>query len=369
MKLLALFLIPTLVFASDQQTSSLSTVFGDQTTAPIAKPNAQIPGDKVVPPIDSAKIDDIVQKARASWADQMKQKELKAPAAPTENLPIEETPIVSEDDDEEPIEPREKPVSKPNVVSWDEITPKRPKVVRFTEEIRGQSITIFNGNLNTKEEDTITLPSGSHAFGRVKFGEEVTADGESEIMAELDYAFLGPNQSIVEMNGCIVWLRVKSNFHTQRVNGQLRDMTCTMPNGRVFTVGLEGPLVSAANGYAGSESDLIMRGPAKAAALKFLGEITSAYGAATSAAQVTTDVLTSGEKNVEKSTNITGDKNKYVGGKVIEANGDFLKYISSFFQSMQPTLALPPGTKIHIVNRYNIKIPKIFFKIKEPIHE
>lgn len=134
-----------------------------------------------------------------------------------------------------------------------------------------------------------------------------------------------------------------------------------MASGRVFTVTVGGPLVDVASGYAGVESNLIMKGPAKAAALSFLSEITKAYGAATSAAQTRTDVV-GGERYSDKATNVTGDKRAYVEGKVIEANGDFLKYIASFFESLQPTLALPPGTKVHLINRFNVKIPKAFFK-------
>ncbi len=142
-------------------------------------------------------------------------------------------------------------------------------------------------------------------------------------------------------------------------------MTCTMKSGRVFTVNVGGPLVEMASGYAGVESDLIMKGPAKAAALKFLSEITSAYGAATSAAQTKTE-LVSGDKFSDKATNVSGDNNAFVQGKVIEAHGDFLRYISSFFESLQPTLALAPGAKVHLINRFNVKIPKVFFKKDNP---
>ena len=141
-------------------------------------------------------------------------------------------------------------------------------------------------------------------------------------------------------------------------------MTCVLEKGRVFTVAVDGVLVGAAKEYGGTESDLIMKGPAKAAALKFLGEITSAYGSALSAVETTTQTFKAGEHREDTVKNVTGNKSSYVGGKVLEANGDFLKYIASFFQSMEPTLALAPGTKIHFVNRYNVEIPREFFKPK-----
>ncbi len=357
-------LLPALLFSvtayGAENQSSLSTVYGDKTTAPIDSSDRNgVPGDKVVPPLDGGQIDSLVEKAKKTWAEENQKAASALVDAPK--------PVVVKTNDEPP-QIREPSEPKPSLFKYPRhravVEVPEPQVVRYFQP-SGQSVTIFETNLRSRDEETITLPSGSHAFGRVKFGEEVTADGDSEVAVELDYAFLGPNKSVVEMNGCVAWLKVKSNFHTQRVKGQVADLTCTMPSGRVFTILMEGPLISAASGYAGVDSDVIMRGPAKAAALKFLGDITSAYGAATAATEMTQQVMTAGERFAEKTTNVTGDKGKYVAGKVVEANGDFLKYISSFFQSMQPTLALAPGAKVHIVNRYNVRIPKVFFKGKE----
>ncbi len=351
MRLFLLLFSSHLAMAS-QNKSSLNTVFGDQTTAPIQDEKRAIPGDKVVPPIDGPKIDEIVQAKKALLLEQEGAES--EDSNPVAAAVIEPTAIVPNPENQQD----EKVLAEPRLP----VAFTRPQnVARF--ERKGESITLFKSNLSATEEETITIPSGAHAFGRVKFGEEVTATGESEVVVQLDYAFLGPNESVVEMNGCIAWLKVSSNFHTQKVKGSLQDMTCTMPSGRVFSIPMEGPIVGATTGYAGVESDLIMRGPAKAAALKFLGEITSAYGAATSAAETTTEVVAN-EYRTDKTNNVSGDKKKYVGGKVLEANGEFLKYISSFFDSLQPTLALAPGAKVHVVNRFNIKVPKVFFKIK-----
>lgn len=367
MKTILLLLLPSFAIASENR-SSLEAVFGDESTAPIHNSKSQaISGDQVIPPLeDGSNIDDLVSKARKEWekaaSDSVKQPEStfsesspsdpSLPSVPAQTLPEEvkiESPILAI---------RQQKPSR--VVKH--FTENKPKIFEST----GEAITVFTSNTKPKDEETITLPSGGHAFGRVKFGEEVTAQGNTEVLAELDYAFLGPNQSVVEMNGCVVWIKVQANFHTQRVNGQMADLTCTMPSGRVFTIEVEGPLIAAATGYAGSDSNLIMRGPAKAAALKFLSEFTTAYGAATSAVETTTSVV-AGEHTTDKATNVTGNKEAYIQGKVLESHGKFLTYISSFYESMQPTLALAPGTKIHVVNRKNVKIPKVFFKPKEEI--
>ncbi len=353
-----LLIVPTSLFAVPQ--SSLNSLSGDKNTAPIQDQTNEVPGDKVIPPIDNSRIDDLVSKAQAAWKEEQEKGSL------VEN----DSPSSLQDEEVKPSQDAVKQ-KKPDQVDIRKIFQQRtykkesaPNIVQYSRP-SGQSITVFKSNLNRIDEEMVTLPSGAHAFGRVKFGEEVTAHSKSEVMIELDYAFLGPNKSVVELNGCIVWVSVDSNFHTQKIKGAMQDMTCTMKSGRVFTVNVGGPLVEMASGYAGVESDLIMKGPAKAAALKFLSEITSAYGAATSAAQTKTE-LVSGDKFSDKATNVSGDKNAFVQGKVIEAHGDFLKYISSFFESLQPTLALAPGAKVHLINRFNVKIPKVFFKKDNP---
>lgn len=346
---LAALFFATQLLAFDTK-SSISPSQGDKNTAPITEESdSEIPGDRVLPPKAENHIDEIIRKAR-------------------EALEVEQKKITNETDfaaleekkDIQNIAPQKVPKKRfVRKVIHDE-----PKVIEpFTYlGLSGETISVFSSNLRTKKEETITVPSGSHAFGRAKFGEEVTAKGEREIVAQLDYAFLGPNESIVEMTGCVVWFTVNSDFHSQKVRGQAKDLTCVSPSGRVFTVAVEGVLVGAAKEYGGTESSLIMRGPAKAAALKFLGDITSAYGNALSTMETTTRAIRAGEDRDSTVSNVTGDKSKFVGGKVLEANGEFLKYISSFFQAMEPTLALAPGTKIHFVNRYNVEIPKEFFK-------
>lgn len=351
--LLVLFLISSSAWAENN--SSISSLRGDATSAPIHDQKSQeIPGDKVIPPIDNQNIDAAIEKARNAWREEKERRAIQMKA----EADADEVFRQEKEKQEEVKTVVANSTQKPKPKYW---KPRKHKPI-VLEKPTGQTITIFQQNLAT-EEETITLPSGAHAFGRIKFGEEVTIQGEQEVLLELDYAFLGPNESVVEMTGCITWLQVQANFHTQKVKGHMQDMTCTMKDGRVFTLPLSGPIVEVATGYAGVDSDLIMRGPAKAMAVKFLSEITTAYGAATSAVETTTNIVAAGKGQTDKATNITGSNEHYVAGKIMEANGKFLDYIASFFIGMQPTLALAPGAKVHVVNRYNVKIPKQFFKL------
>ena len=352
--------------------SSLNALPGDQLVAPLDRENREPPGDKVTAPLNTQQADEAIAQAKAEA--KAKSEEITAAAeelqlaALAELSAQPEPPAQLEEKASEQLfkEAKELAAAKPEPQPSTPLRPRpaKPRRVERFQSPEGKQVSYFKTNMSRNDDDYITLPAGAHTFGMVKFGEEVTASKGSEVLISLDYAFLGPNDAVVELKGCVVWAKVQSNFHTQKVMGNMSDLTCTSPSGKVWTVDVAGPLVGAASGYAGVGSDLIMKGPAKAAALKFLAEITKAYGAATSAAQLRTDIV-AGDKTSEKASNVEGNKDAFIRGKVIEAHGDFLTYISSFFSSMQPTLALPPGTKVHLVNRYNVAIPKSFFRTKE----
>lgn len=333
--------------------NSLEALSGDRAVAPLKDSLARkVPGDSVSAPIDTGIIDRRLLELKKMLAKERleelrkRESELKRKEEELSSLSTPKTCV---------SEPAPKSVKKKR----SKLKPRAKK--RGFKRPSNRALTVFNANLLRPQKlATITLPSGAHAFGRVKFGEEVRASGKNEVLVELDYAFLGPNRSVVELNGCIVWLSVFANFHTQKVKGELQDLTCTMKSGQVFTVGVSGPLVGLEGGYAGASSDLIVKGPAKLAALKFLTEITQAYGAATAIVETTTQAISS-DYHTEKTKNITGERSRYVGGKVVEANAKFLEYVASFFSGMEPTLAIAPGTKVHVVNRHNVEIPKEFF--------
>ncbi len=354
---LILILLSFTLLAFNNQ-SSLSPSQGDKNTAPIVEEHeSEIPGDKVLPPKLGTNLDEIIQKARAAMEEEKKK-------VVESNSSVEAPPTEVKEAQTDQASPNPRPAVRQPRILPQRIEPVPQPVFSYFSP-GGESVTVFPSNARRKQqEETITLPSGAHAFGRTKFGEEVTASGQREVSVEIDYAFLGPNESVVEMVGCVVWFGVNSDFHSQKVRGQAKDLTCVGDQGRVFTVAVDGVLVGAANEYGGVESNLIMRGPAMTAAFKFLGDITSAYGSALSAMETTTSSIRKSEDRDDTIKNVTGDKATFSRGKVVEANGEFLKYISSFFQSMEPTLALAPGTKIHFVNRYNIQIPKEFFKTK-----
>ena len=187
------------VFAVDTK-SSLKPSQADKNTAPINEDkSAEIPGDHVLPPKASGNIDEIIKKARET----LEEEKMKTT--------VESSTVVSKEEAETKKE-APKPIKKARVFPptrgvWLTQDTPVPQALSYIAP-SGEAVTVFSSNAKVGKDDVVTLPSGSHAFGRAKFGEEVTASGQREIAVELDYAFLGPNESVVEMTGCVVWFAV-----------------------------------------------------------------------------------------------------------------------------------------------------------------
>ena len=155
---------------------------------------------------------------------------------------------------------------------------------------------------------------------------------------------------------------------TGKVKGQLKEIFCMSPNGHTWQENLEGKMVSATTGYGGIDSDVIMGGPARGMALDAISKVVSGVGQAMAAVETTTKAI-GNEYDVREIKNITGDKKRYIGGKTLEATGDFLDYVVSFYKSLEPSLALPPGTKIHVMLKNTVSIPYEFFKQSFDMHD
>lgn len=260
----------------------------------------------------------------------------------------------------------EKPTKVKNKITPNNIVPMSDPLIDNIKPVievsdQNSNITIF---APTTLDDTITLPAGATAYATMMFGQQIAMSKPEELSARLDYAFLGPNNAVVELKGCVVFLELSANFSLGKLKGGPKDLTCRSENGNVFTVTMSGLIVDSGDEYAGAQGTLELNGQFQAAGLKFLTTLQEGYGQAMQSVQKTVSAVAS-EKNSEKIENVTGNKNDFIKGKVLENTSRFLDKVIVFYENMEPTLALPPGTKIHIINRKNIQIPKYFFKMKE----
>ncbi|MBF0206350.1 MAG: hypothetical protein HQK53_05620 [Oligoflexia bacterium] len=246
-----------------------------------------------------------------------------------------------------------------------------PPIVEVRNSYRdtADGIRIFPQNFHYLQEvsgnlPTISLPSGSTAMGTVLAGIEVSATDSKKTYAKLDYAFLGPNQSVVELKDCMVWFSVNANYTTERIYGDVNTISCRAPNGKTFTVGIKGHLIDREDQYVGAKGELLTRGKITGAALMFLRDATQEFGKAMAAAQIKTDIVDGGTfSSPGKAENVTGSQTKYIAGKSSQAAvGTFLNWWIDFYMGLSPTIAIGPGKKIFLAIEEEVQIPKIFFE-------
>jgi len=242
------------------------------------------------------------------------------------------------------------------------------KTMTKKASVNQSGMIVFKENykVSIKPEDTelkISLPSGSTALGELMAGVEIDDDGE-RVDVRLLGAFIGPNNSYVELSNCHVWMNVSSKMNTKRIKGVADEIVCRSKDGTVITSVAMMQLRDSRDEYIGVKGELNLENFEKAAGLQFAEGFVNGFGKAVAAANVTQSVTqASSEFAPEKSTNVTGSKPAYIAGQTIsEATGGFLGRISDFYWSLRPTLAVAPGTKVLMTITKTSEIPKKFFK-------
>jgi hypothetical protein len=234
----------------------------------------------------------------------------------------------------------------------------------FRDEAGG--VRVFTRNLTAAKRpasDTFTLPSTSIALATLLYGIEATSTEERMVPAELNYAWLGPNDAVVEMKNCRLWIKVKGDYSTERIYGTSESLSCRAPGGETFDIPISAHMVDKEEEYLGAKGELVARGKALASALSFLSDGVGAFGSAMASAQVETEVAPSGEGGAPvKGSNVGGDKNKYIAGKTVAGStAKFLDWWIGYYQSLAPTIAIGPGKKIYLAVHGTVEIPRIFF--------
>jgi hypothetical protein len=125
--------------------------------------------------------------------------------------------------------------------------PKRNKqkiIKRKIKRVKKSSIQIYPmaPEIVQAEAETITLPSASLAPATLMAGIEVAAE-KRQVDVKLDYAFVGPNGSVVDLSNCHTWVDVYGNYNTERIYGETSSISCRAPNGKTFEIAIQGSFV------------------------------------------------------------------------------------------------------------------------------
>lgn len=225
------------------------------------------------------------------------------------------------------------------------------------------SIKIFNENVRYSrggDLEYITLPSGSSATATLLGGVNISTE-ERSIEVNLDSAFIGPNDAVVELKGCIAWLKLSANYNDERLYGNGQTISCRTSKGNTFEI----PILAHVKGedeYLGVKGSLVANGKMKAGALAFIKDGIAGYAEARAKTQTTTSISTSDNVGAV-ADNVTGNGANYALNKAIGASADnrFLNWYIDHYSSLAPTIAVPPGTKIFLTIQGEVKVPREFF--------
>lgn len=331
---------------------SRRAVSGDQVTPNYGEEERRIPGDNVIPHIsmdNAAGLQDVLNSAKKEYAKIIDRIILRDQESTVEQHP----------------QPNGVKVEKPSGT-----TAPRRRTIRRSRQPRNEA-KIFEENLRYRSAlsgvPTISLPSHSSAVATVNYGLKVINGEQRRLAVTLNYAFLGPNKTVVELTGCGAYITVSSIQSTARLCGEVGDLTCKTKDGQTFTIPFKAHIVDSEDNFECAAGVNVHNGKLTAGALAFLVDGTAQFGKAMAAAQVTTQVQTNNEGSTGVTgSNVTGNKNKYIAGQTISgATGRFLNWHLDFYQSLQPTTEVGGGKKIFLYTDGDAEIPKIFFVSKK----
>lgn len=353
MNILMIFIMLSKALA--QTTPSENSIYSDQVTPQLHEEKADlVPEDRVLPNL--------------SLKDHLLIKNLEKSKVILGRLPEENKKSAKSITDEvkvsQSIEQNPPPISEVKIIPT-------PEAIPSTFEDK-DGIRIFKRNLKfinpVQNLPTITLPSGSTALATLLGGVEVASE-ERSIDARLDYAFLGPNKSIVELTGCVTWIKLKGDYNTERLYGNAYSISCRAPNGKTFDIPIKAHVKDEKDEYLGAKGKLLANGKLAAAALSFLKDGTVAFGEAMSRSQTTTTVVGGGlTGNSASGQNVTGDKESFILGQTAAgASGKFLNWWVDYYTSLSPTIAIEPGKKLFLSLEGEVQIPEVFFSSNENI--
>ncbi len=187
----------------------------------------------------------------------------------------------------------------------------------------------------------IVLPSGSYVKAKLLTGVEVPEGKTYPVLAQLDYAFIAPSNTRIDLSGCFLILKSTGDLSTESVQFQATKLSCVSKKGMMFE--------RKVNGFIADNKDSNF-------AVK--GEVLSKQGRVARMALVSSIV----EK---ASTLISGAKSgttKALGS----SGGDAASIVANWYlkqaQSLLPTIRVGSGQDIWVVMADRVDLPTEYFK-------
>lgn len=228
--------------------------------------------------------------------------------------------------------------------------------VKPRSRARGPAIVSFPVKL-TRKETGVVLPSGSYVRAKLMHGVDSMEGKPLPSLLVLDFAFVGPNQSKVDLSGCFMLAKSEANLSRERVDLQVNKLSCVSRKGKFFE--------KIVNGYVIDDRDqkLSLKGKVnskqdRVAAAAFLASVVEGAGKAIQS-QNTTSATTplGGSQSI-----VTGDKIAHLAaGGVSNAAGLVAKWYLKHAESLKPTIEIKSGLEVWVVMNDKARLPNEYF--------
>ena len=202
-------------------------------------------------------------------------------------------------------------------------------------------------------ERWVHLPAGSFLSATMLSGVYAPVRGSQPlpVLLHFDEAALGPNRTRVPIERCVAVAKAVGDYVSSRAVIQLDTMSCTLPNGRVFTTPLTG-WANGADGVLGIPGEVREHTGsflAKTALSAFIGG--GAAGLAQAQATITTTPL-GGSQTV-----ITGSAPQFAALQGLAATAERMaRFFERQIETLVPVIVVPAGSRGAVVIQNGVTI-------------
>lgn len=209
-----------------------------------------------------------------------------------------------------------------------------------------------------KEITSIALPAGSFVKAKNLTGVEAPEGKALPILMQLDYAFVGPNKTKIDLSGCFMIAKSTGNLSIERAEIQTTKLSCVSRSGRSFERKINGFVADDKDNSFGMIGEINSKQD-NVAAMAFLSSIVEGVSSAVAQAQMTQSTnATGGSTSI-----LTGDQGKYLGASgASNAASTVTQWYLRHAQNLLPTINIGSGMDVWVVMQDGVDLPNWYFK-------
>jgi len=202
------------------------------------------------------------------------------------------------------------------------------------------------------------LPAGSWVRGTLLTGLMVSTKSFQKTVIQLDYGFIGPNQSKINLKSCNIIGLGRADLSIERILIKPQKISCVKSNGKHFVREIDG-FVAGSDSYNGLEAVYSSKQGKVFLAAVLAGIVqgaTQAYDLAT----VQTSIIGAGGDNPIESKNFTGSMGTYAAVKGLQNGANLTtQWYLNQAKSLLPSLSKGSGSKLWVLVTESVNIPQL----------